>query len=75
MLEFLKIIYLYKYIMMKMVFSDGLYRPRQISKSSESINNSIKMTNTKRESPESRFNMNQSMRIKKTGCRSCSGVH
>lgn len=56
---------------MKMVFIDGGHR---INITKRNINNTNTMQPSKREMPKNRFNMDQSMRLKKVGCGSCSGV-
>ncbi len=62
---------------MKMVFIEGGHNVniarRNIRTSSEKQN--IRMPVSQREStPLTRFNMGQSMKLKKTGCGSCSGI-
>ena len=61
---------------MKMVFSDGLYRPMRPQAQSSNQKNApqTEMKSGKRNNVDSRFDMNKSMKLKKTGCRSCSGV-
>lgn len=61
---------------MKMVFSDGLYRPMrpQSQVSNQKNGPQTEMASSKRNNGNSRFDMNKSMKLKKTGCRSCSGV-
>jgi hypothetical protein len=68
-------------VMMKMQFIDGGHRARTVAKSQSAISaqstlnkNNIAMAASKREPPTARFNMDNNMRVKKTGCRSCSGV-
>ncbi len=61
---------------MKMVFIEGGHNVnitrRNTPKTSGTLN--IQMPTAHRETPSKRFDMGQSMKLKKTGCRSCSGV-
>lgn len=61
---------------MKMVFIEGGHNVnitrRNAQKTSGTPN--IQMPTARRDTPSTRFNMGQSMKLKKTGCRSCSGV-
>jgi hypothetical protein len=71
-------------VMMKMQFINGAHRSRPMVKPQSAINtqstlnnnknNSIAMSGSKREPPSNRFNMDKNMRLKNTGCKSCSGV-
>ena len=61
---------------MKMVFIEGGHdvniTRRNAQKTSGTPN--IQMPTARRDTPSKRFDMGQSMKLKKTGCRSCSGV-
>ena len=61
-----------------MVFIEGGHNvnitKRNMLKQQSIVNQNTAMPISKRESPSARFNMNQSMRLKKTGCGACSGV-
>ena len=68
---------------MKMQFINGAHRSRPMVKPQSAINaqstlnnknNSTGMSGSKRDPPSNRFNMNKNMRLKNTGCNSCSGV-
>jgi hypothetical protein len=71
-------------VIMKMQFIDGGHRTRSTVKPQSAINaqsmlnnnknNSIAMSGSKREPPSNRFYMDKNMRLKNTGCKSCSGV-
>ena len=66
---------------MKMVFSNGQYRPPMHRQFMPAVNQApapapMQANNTTSRSNHTgpRFNMNANMKVKKTGCRSCSGV-
>lgn len=73
--------------MMKMVFSNGQYRPPMHRQFMPAVNQApapapmsapapMQSKNTALRSVNASplFNMNANMKVKKTGCRSCSGV-
>lgn len=62
--------------MMKMQFINGGHKrqPNQNNTSSIARTNTMNSTNRHASSSSSRFNMNNNMRLKSTGCSSCSGV-
>lgn len=61
---------------MKMVFIQGGHNVHITRKNlqSSAVSQKISMPVARRETPSKRFDMGQSMKLKKTGCRSCSGV-
>jgi len=61
---------------MKMVFIEGGHNVNITRRNmvNSSVSPNVHMPAARREIPSTRFDMGQSMKLKKTGCRSCSGV-
>ncbi len=60
--------------MMKMQFINGGHRRQPTQNNVSTRTNTMNSTNRHASSSSSRFNMNNNMRLKSTGCSSCSGV-
>lgn len=60
--------------MMKMQFINGGHKRQPNQNNVSTRTNTMNSTNRHASSSSSRFNMNNNMRLKSTGCSSCSGV-